>query len=115
MDPELRRIFGGEGRTFTITASLLVHGVVMTGTPSPPSRWGDDVNDLVRQQPPLPGADPLDLALLQEAPNDTDADQHGYGTLRNVHVELPSGRTAKVAFMRVDLEQVAAWWLRPMQ
>jgi hypothetical protein len=113
MDPELGRLFGGERDALSLRVSMIVHGVVLTGAPAHPSRWGEDVNKLIEEQPASPDVDALDLAWLAEAPTATDADQHAYGTLRDVMVVLPSGEAFRVSFVRVDLEQVDAWWLRP--
>jgi hypothetical protein len=113
MDPELSRLFGGEEGAVTLRVSLLIHGSVVTGGPTHPSNWGKDVNAILEEQAATPGYDPLALAFLAQLPAEHDDDSvQGYGTLRNVWVELPNGRDIYLRYMRLDLEHVAAWWLR---
>jgi hypothetical protein len=113
MDPELSRLFGGAERMMTLSVSMLIHGATVMGSPSHPKRWGEDVNAIVEAEQKKPGIDDLAMAFLMEVPKHEDDFEGGYATLRDVTVLLANGVSFRVAFLRIDLEHVAAWWLRP--
>ena len=85
----------------------------MNGTLTHVKNWGEDVNAIVEEQRGKPGFDELAVAFLAEVPSQENDSESGYATVRNATVLLPAGVAFKVAFLRIDLEHVAAWWLRP--
>jgi hypothetical protein len=113
MDPRLEQFIRTERDAVTMTLTFLLHGVLVTGVPSHPSRWGDDVNAWIDEvQTRGSDADPLTFDFLRQTPTDAE-EVHGYLTLRDVTVQFATGAAFTVPFIRVDLEHVSAWWVRP--
>lgn len=110
MDPLLSQLVGDEHETPSLVLTFLVDGLVVTGTPSHPSHWVEDANALLDQITEA-GHDPLPLQQLRPDPAAVESDEYGHVTLRDVTLLIPSRERVEVSAMRLDLEQVAAWWI----
>ncbi len=111
MDPVLSQLIGAEREKPSLVLTFLVDGVVVIGTPSHPSRWVEDANAMLDQITDA-GHDPLPLQWLRPDSAAVEDDEYGYVTLRDVTLLIPSLQRVQVSAIRLDLEQVAAWWVR---
>lgn len=111
MDPVLRQLIGGEREELSLVFTFLVDGVVVIGTPSHPSRWVENASAMLDQITDA-GHDPLPLQWLRPDPAAVEGDEYRYAILRDVTLLIPPRQRVDVSAIRLDLERVAAWWIR---
>ena len=111
MDPVLSQLIRAEREKPSLVLTFLVDGIVVIGTPSHPSRWVEDANAMLDQITDA-GHDPLPLQSLSPDSAAVEDDEYGHVTLRDVTLLIPSLQRVQVSAIRLDLEQVAAWWVR---